>query len=142
MSYQNQNFKKLKAHWDKVLKESGFKDIEAGNGNFSSFSTHTKLSSFTPEGLGRFMEKVAHSGLTSREEYYRFAGFFLHDYQFKTTRDKEIWEAHANGDTYREISERMTKEGKGITFPRVYQIVQALKKEMISMYKGSNNEQT
>lgn len=89
--FQTSEFKSLNDEWKQKLKDSGFADIERDEDSLPDWSTAFARH---PE-YGR-----------SKEEYYRLAGQFLHEYRFRGPEGqwmKRIWELHANGTSIREI---------------------------------------
>lgn len=82
--------------WYDKLKASGFEDIETPEGFLKQNSASKFLSKKAIRSEGR-----------SKEEYYYMATKFLHDYKFENEMEKVIWEYHANGISYRDISKLM-----------------------------------
>lgn len=89
------HFNQLQAKWYKKLDKSGFSDIEqpvtyksgAADGNLILWQGGYFTGNYTSE---EFKEK---------EEYYRMAGQFLHEYEFADKNEKAVWELHARGYT-------------------------------------------
>ena len=96
-------FKKLKDTWYKKLKKSGFVDIEKNEyGDLkesSAIFANTKASG---------VEKPLIYN-TYKEEYYRLANQFLNEHAFETSRERAIWEYHANGMSIRDIVKTLKK---------------------------------
>ncbi len=78
------------------------------------------------------------------EEYYRMAGYFLHEYKFEYEIDRKIWELHAEGMGMREIAVALknTKDDLGkrrcINRDNVNDKIQALSKIMLEKYGAKN----
>jgi hypothetical protein len=94
------DYRKLKKKWDEKLASSGFKDIEYvdSQGHASRYSRDYCLY--------RLGENFSEDKL----EYYRRAGIFLQEFNFKTLRSqvnprlaKFIWAHYAAGYTMRDI---------------------------------------
>lgn len=77
--------------WETKLEKSGLENIEQPDGNLKLWSGHFFRS--------RFNATV----FDAKEEYYRIAGQFLHDYPFEDKLEKEIWKLHAEGISLRKI---------------------------------------
>lgn len=87
--------KKLKAlqkQWYKKLAQTGFKDIEDGNGNLRNLST--KLTRVDP----------AHAAMT--QEYYEAARALMHTNYLKDIKTKIVWGQHAEGNTIESIAKK------------------------------------
>jgi hypothetical protein len=126
--------KKLQEIWNKKLKDSGFKDIES-----PSFQFHGHM--FTPiiknvltparDGKKQY-SRLTPASKTAREQYYRLAGHFLYEYEGFTPTTKKIWELHAQGETVRDIADKLSP--KGPKRSSVFYIIKKLSKIMISFY--------
>ncbi len=84
--------KKLKALWDKKLKQSGFIDAENKNGQLLSFHSFH----FNHPSTGWDME--------ARAEYFRRCEQFLNNHEFKSKRELNMWTMHSKGDSLRKIA--------------------------------------
>jgi len=98
-SNKKQPFKKLQNEWYKKLKDSGFEDIETPGGFLKGLSSSSGKPS-NKEGYSWGERELYNK---SKEEYYRLAGHFLHDYKFESNIEKFIWELHSNGVSVRSI---------------------------------------
>lgn len=121
-------FSKLKKIWDKKLKDSGFQDIE---GDHDIVITSGVLSA------RRFFERNTYDSFRNKERYYQLAGHFLHEHNFQTYLDKEIWRLHSEGLSYRDISEQI----KVLKKTQICKVVKTLKEQMLKKYIGANSEQ-
>lgn len=120
--------KELQDKWYAKLKKSGFEDIENERGDLKASSTHNLVSHHGEY----YADKISfHEG---KAEYYRLAGFFLHDKKFESKLDKQIWELHANDRSIREIVTILKKKKIKAYRDQVHIIIQRLAKEMIKMY--------
>lgn len=117
----DKEFEALRAKWYAKLKKDEFDDIEQLDGQLKVHS----------QRIIRAQEnKVAHE---AKVDYYRLAGQFLHEYQFKRGLDKFIWSRHADGVSLRDIAEEIkTKKRKTIDKNKVHEIVKRLEDEMIA----------
>lgn len=121
-------FNNLQNTWYKKLKAEGFNDIE---GDFGISITTGVFST------KRFFERNTYDTFKNKERYYQLAGHFLHEHTFETKLDKEIWELHSEGLSYRDISEKI----KILQKSQVCKVVKTLKELMLKKYIGVNDEQ-
>lgn len=84
MDRNSKEFKKLQETWDNKLKRSGFQDIEQRDGHLKTWST-------------QFVLDHSDSQIEAKQEYYRAAGHFLHEYKFTHPAERRIWELHCAG---------------------------------------------
>lgn len=98
--WKTKDFKNLSGKWKQKLAESGFNDIENEQGSLNTWSTHSHKKKLV--SLERFENK---------ELYYRWAGFFLHEYNFKSEIEKMIWDFHSSGISVRNIVIELKKRG-------------------------------
>lgn len=94
---------KLKAKWDKKLRDSGFEDIENADGSLKT------------EGHARTLDNAR---TDNREEYYRQARTFLNSHKFVGLKEYAVWFEHCNGASFRSIADQYN-----LTFYRVRSIV-------------------
>jgi len=80
----NKSFKLLKAKWDKLLKKSGFEDIEKADGSLKSSTDSRTIANALQEK-------------EERETYYSLAREFLVTHKFEDGIEKQIWEQHCEG---------------------------------------------
>lgn len=122
--YNSKDFKKLQAVWEKKLEQSGFEDIEQADGNLKTWhSEWYKYRSGLEVDMGR-------------EEYYRHAGYFLYEYQFKNEMERRIWELHAEGLSIRNIVIALKPRYKKTVYKRkVHEILKPLVKKVIDNAK-------
>ncbi len=90
-------FQALQAEWDKKLEESGFDDKEQRDGRLKSWSLKYKNSD--------------PSMCQAKQEYYRAAGHFLHEYEFEYPVERRIWELHSQGVSRPPIVQILRDEG-------------------------------
>lgn len=109
----------LVKEWDKRLKESGFDDIEnrktgklrkfGGDVYFGHLSdigaSSDKKISLNKKHLNRRYTTLVWK--ESQAEYFRIASQCLHERDFKTVLDRIIWQLHAEGLSYQEISKEL-----------------------------------
>ena len=122
------------AEWDKKLRDSGFVDIEdrktgllkkCGGDQLRLPEDFERLSccwteieintsmpdhQFSNRGYSSFVWKQ------SQAEYYRLAAIMCHDGNFKTDREKEIWNLHAEGLSYREIAKKINLTARQVWY--------------------------
>jgi len=116
--------KKLIKEWDRKLKDSGFVDIE----NRKTGMLITWAGSISCDDK-HAMQK-ANYGYTSlvwkesQAEYYRIASQCLHDRDFRNELEREIWELHVDGHSYKEISKKIN-----VTLDKARRTIERLAKE-------------
>jgi hypothetical protein len=99
--FKTKDFKALQKKWEERLKKEGFEDIERKEGRLKSGSVENVRYLYTTEQFN------------IKEEYYRLAGQFLHEYKFKSSVERKIWELHSEGMSVRNIIKKL--KHKGIT---------------------------
>ncbi len=121
--FQSQSFKALNAEWEAKLKDSGFEDIERDENNLKEYASSD------------FKKRPEYD--QSKEEYYRLAGQFFHDYSFRGPNrewKKRVWGLHAEGKSIREIIKILDPEGKepfGKLFKQIQPAIAKLAKVMV-----------
>lgn len=132
MNNQSKEFKALQKLWDKKLAASGFQDIEQRDGGLKVWSD-------------RFCNGY-HNEITmsAKQEYYRAAGHFLHEYEFKTPTEKRIWTLHSEAMSIRNIVKALKKEklwfvgGHTAHKRRVHETIQRFVKLMMEKVQKDN----
>ena len=132
MKPQTKQFKNLRDRWYKKLKDSGFEDIEQDEDRLKEYST-TRFTSGKNNKLPPDQIKTLND---SKEEYYRVAGHFLHEHEFNNEVDRFIWQKHAEGHSYRDIT-KMLVAAFYLEKDRMWthNIISRLTKEMLEYYK-------
>ena len=116
-------YQRLKKIWYRKLEKSGFTDIEQDEDTLKVWST--KASEYRSP-----LENSA------RQTYYNMAYQFLNQYEFKSKRDRVIWEYHSQGISYRTISNLLrSRHFKSLTYNGIYLRVKILAKIMFETYK-------
>ena len=136
MKTKTPDYNKLKKEWYKKLEESGFKDIEQDEDNLKSWSLSKALRN---KNNGQGIETVVQKR-EAVESYYRLAGHFLHEHRFTSKLQKTIWEAHANGESIRDIVSLLATHGIKVTKNPVNLVIKELRAKMIALYTGLKNE--
>jgi DNA-directed RNA polymerase specialized sigma24 family protein len=121
-------FRTLQQRWYKRLARSGFRDIE-----------FTRNQQRRRRRGSPFLQKTpASSGLRQRqlyaEEYFRLAGWFLHDHDWsqEPAKAKMIWTLHATQDMFYPQIAKKVGLGRGT----VGKIVRRLAGQMRGAYVG------
>jgi DNA-binding NarL/FixJ family response regulator len=83
---------KLKAKWDKKLKDSGFVDIENADGTLKNEVDPRTIAS----ALG-----------DNRAEYYRQATDYHLSHAFDTLTEECVWSLHCEGKSFRQIANHL-----------------------------------
>lgn len=120
---QKPQFEALKAKWYKKLQKSGFDDIENDYGELKTYSG-SKLGD-----ASNVLVKVQ-----ARQEYYRLAGHFLHDYKFESKLHRLIWELHSTGVAGKPIAKILRAKRFKTNYITVFQVINDLKAKMLKMY--------
>jgi hypothetical protein len=97
MSKQDK-LKALTEKWYDRLKKEGFEDIESSPDQLKQWHAHRIPCYYTPETY------------KDKEEYYRLAGQFLHDYEFEKEFDRQVWKLHSEGATFKAIIAELKKK--------------------------------
>lgn len=103
------SLQQLVKDWDNRLKKSGFKDIEdRKTGLLKKSGGDMVCDPVTFDRQGFQVYDKGYSSTTwkdSQAEYFRLAGHALHEREFKTIRQRVIWQLHSEGLSFQEISE-------------------------------------
>jgi hypothetical protein len=119
--------KQLQNKWSKILKDSGFVDIENNKGNIKEWSR----SLFQKKG--QYLTELTKQ--SAKQDYYRLAGHFLYEFTNFTEANKPLWDMHSQGMSIREIS-KVTGVGKST----VGSMLKSLSNEMIRMYSVQHEQ--
>src|SRR5271166_6561839 len=103
---------KLKAKWNKKLKDSGFEDIENIDGTLKPEVDYRSMDSTRGD--------ILHDG---RQEYYSVAQEYLNRGKFATLQDYTIWKLHSEGMSYRDIGNELK-----LTFYKVRSAIKKIQK--------------
>jgi hypothetical protein len=95
MSFTDEKFKLIQAEWYALLKDTGFSDAE---------STHNGRDLLRVWHSSYFQNRYCPSSFVKKQEYYRMAGFFLHNHHFQNEVELHIWELHTQGLSLRKIA--------------------------------------
>lgn len=116
------SLKELQDKWYKKLEKSGFQDIESDEDNLKVWSSV-------------FFARHSIEQIQAKQAYYQMATNFLEDNNFENKRDRIIWEYHANGISYRDISKVLKRVRIKLSHTAVQNIVHKLQVAMYLMYK-------
>jgi hypothetical protein len=97
MNLKSKEFKKLRTEWYKILKKSGFKDIER---NDYELKEPTKLEPITIE---------------ESRAYYRLARQFLENHDFDSEFDAALWYMHSRGVSARDIGKMIKRSNSTVS---------------------------
>ncbi len=120
MPFKNKLFKDLQAEWYKVLKDSGFKDIEQDEDNLKRWDSHHFKAQTTP------------TAFQTKQDYYRLAGQFLHDYTFEEEWHTKAWEYHVEGLSTRDIVRTMKSQGYALSRDKIFRLIKELSTIMVN----------
>jgi len=125
MNNKKTELNKLQAKWYKKLKATGFDELEYKDGSIKSCAPPSARKTHR-----------AFIFQQSTQEYYYMATHFLNDYKFESTKERNIWEYHANGLSVRSISRIFNKlkftEGYGKS--TIFNIIKRLEADMYKLY--------
>lgn len=128
-------FNQLQAKWYKKLEKEGFKDIEQDENKLKRWDSHYFIAQYTSSGekkTGTSHTEFDTSRFTAKQEYYRLAGEFLHNYHFDSEVDRKIWELYAEGQTAMQIYETLKTSKKTKVYrDMVYKTIKRLSKIMV-----------
>lgn len=95
--YETNEFRRLNKKWHDRLEKSGFSDKEEFDSKhqFMKQWDNTKFQS-----LGDIL-------FNERQRYYELATQLVHTYKFKSLLDKQIWTMHSDGNSEREIGDKL-----------------------------------
>ncbi len=125
MKPQSKQFNNLKSLWYKKLADSGFTDIENSEGLLNTWASE-------PRSYNTVLSSE------SKQEYYRLAGHFLHDYKFANTTDKIIWQYHSDGISHRDIVILLKNHQVITERNKVLSSIQRLRTAMTKLYGGKS----
>lgn len=129
MDTRSKDYRKLQAEWDRKLKKSGFEDIEQRNGEFKNRVT----SNGSPSRLDP-------ATFEAWQTYYRLAGQFLHEHQFDSPIERQIWELHADGLSAHKIAVILKKQRiRKKSHDTISIIIRRLADEMVKKYNEQDN---
>lgn len=123
--FNTPEFKRLKSEWDQKLKDSGFEDAEQPDERLKLWSS-------------QFFRVRQNPVLdNAKEEYYRLAGHFLHDYPFQSELDRAVWSQHAEGVSTRDIADKLKNSEASVKLNKdnVHNIVRKLSRIMVKSWK-------
>lgn len=135
--FDNPEFRKLAKLWDEKLKNSGFEDIERrGQVDVNEYF----LKNYTSKDISQNLSPDRAVYNEYKQNYFRLAGFFLHDYSFTNSTDKLIWDLHAQGKSMRRISRILKSAGIHKATTQVKEIIHRLKALMLEYYGEASND--
>lgn len=133
---QSSQFRKLQKKWYKKLKDEGFKDLEYNETLLVTYDG----SRFCPSRTGGLSPTELLTSVSMKTRYYRLAGYFLYDHKFTDPLERQIWEEHSQGVSYRNIVKKLAKLGIKTTKQKINTIILDLKQKMLERYKDFDNE--
>lgn len=119
MNRNSKEFKELQEKWYAKLKKKGFEDIEVGEDQLKSWSSHYYKCRFTADSF------------KAKEDYYRLAAQFLNDNKFKNRTEKLVWRLHSEGMSIRDITAYLATKGKKTYKDWVQVTIARLRDEMV-----------
>jgi hypothetical protein len=129
--FKTKEFQDLQKVWNRKLEKSGFQDIERSD-RVGKASGRLKT-----DALKNITQSYTAEQFAVKEEYYRLAGQFLHDYKFKSDNDRTIWRMHSEGISVRDIIRALKKKGVTAYKDLVHGTIKRLADEMKSYVRQS-----
>jgi hypothetical protein len=117
--YSSKEFQKLQAKWYKKIADAGHEEIEQPDGNLKVWASSFFVVHHDP---------VIYA---AKEEYYRLAGQFLHDFVFANNIEKQIWAWHSEAVGVDDMHGRLKKKGITVGRNRIHSIVTRLARIML-----------
>lgn len=144
----NKSFKSLQKQWYKKLEESGFHDIESSEDFLKSYSldivqNHDHVAESNSPYIAEKKEGMIKSKSLVREAkmyYYRIAEHFLYYNRFHSKLQKEIWQKHSEGESYRNIAKFLNTLGLKEKYNKD-KVAKIIKKLVIKMLIWDKKEQ-
>lgn len=131
------DFKKLQDKWYKKLKDSGFEDIEQDEQRLKRWDSmyfitrHTSFVGNSAKQVAGSHRKLSTDQFKSQQEYYQLAGVFLHNHQFKDSKERTIWELHSEGYPTSDIYKVMKAKKQAVYLEGIHKTIKALAKIMV-----------
>ena len=122
--FKTKEFKELEQKWYSKLASKGFKDLERRD---KSGREEGRLKTDPLENIPHFYNVEQ---FQIKEEYYRMAGQFLHEYKFKTSIERTIWGMHTQGVSVRNIVKNLQAKGHTAYKDLVHGAIKRLAAEM------------
>lgn len=125
------SFKTLQREWYSRLRAEGFNDIEKN--------------SLPEPSLRRWDSqwfKFFYSGdyIQEKQDYYYYGFQFLHAHTFKNHVEHRIWQLHIEGQSCRDISCLLEKEGVKFNKDKVNSVVRTLRSNMLPSHKEEDHD--
>lgn len=113
----------LAEKWNDKLEASGLENIEQEDGNLKLWSSHFFKS--------RFNATI----FSAKEEYYRVAGHFLHDYPFKNRVSREVWKLHSEGMGMKNILPSIKKMRLKVNAKQISELINQFSEMMMTQWQ-------
>lgn len=118
------NLEQLTKEWYAKLEQSGFSDIETADGYLKVWDSFQ---------LVRVRNAVR---AEEQREYYICAEHFLTNHKFDSDIQKQIWKAHSEGHSIREIETAIRKSGRKTSKQTIQKNINYLAKWMLAERNG------
>lgn len=123
----SKQFKDLQAKWYEKLAEEGFQEIEnVRTGQLKQWSMHYVQCKRDKDFALNLIQET--------NQYFHSAQTVLNDYQFKTERERRIWELHCEGLSTRQIADRMGD----LDHCTVFQVVKKIRATFLEVNEQPN----
>ncbi len=134
MTKQQQQLKKLQKIWYAKLKKLEFDDIEETDIDSLKNWTSSRNYKGAQEGELYGSRTVVRE---AKEEYYRMAGHFTHEYKFSNENEKNIWILHSEGLSLRDIAAKIESKKYKANKDTIGKIIGLLVVEMFKRYRNN-----
>lgn len=117
--------------WYKKLKMEGFKDLET----FDS-EMEPNCGEIDRSATNHTIKLQGRTSILETEEFYRRAGHFLYDHEFKDQLEYRAWEMYSGGMPYRKVAAEIGK-----TYYKTRTILTELTEAMKERYSRPQGEE-
>lgn len=122
--FKTKEFKDLEKKWYDKLEKKGFHDIERTD------AVGRESNRLKNDVIAHVLQTYTPEKFAIKEEYYRLAGQFLHEYKFKSENERTIWKMHSEGTSVRDIIKALKKKGVTAYKDLVHGTIKRLAEEM------------
>jgi hypothetical protein len=133
--YETAKFKSLNNKWQEKLKKDGFQEQEESMEVTDIHGVKKVGDRLKNWASNLFRGRFNSTQYEAQVTYYRLAGQFLHDHNFDSRVEKEIWEQHAKGLSMPKIDTAV-----GTNAGKAKRTVYKLQKVMFQKLKEENQD--
>ena len=96
--WQTEKFKRIERIWEEKLRESGFIDVENGNGKLKQNAANSYRTNISQV-------------IESKQRYFELLGHIAHEEQFRDEVERIVMQRRSEGATIKEISLELSAQG-------------------------------